>query len=84
MAADDLKLAGECFGFTPPRVEQVQGDGVAAAIANADGETSLDLQTVVAVAPNAGCGSSRAPTAAVRCSTRSAARSATRRAHRTS
>jgi subtilase family serine protease len=50
--ADDLKLAGECFGFTPPRVEQVQGDGVAAAIANADGETSLDLQTVVAVAPN--------------------------------
>ncbi|MBV9922051.1 MAG: S53 family peptidase [Pseudonocardia sp.] len=50
---DDLKLAGECFGFTPPRIEQAQGDGVAAPIANADGETSLDLQTVVAVAPNA-------------------------------
>ncbi|HKQ43628.1 MAG TPA: S53 family peptidase [Pseudonocardia sp.] len=51
--ADDLKLAGECFGFTPPKVEQAQGDGVAAAIANADGETSLDLQTVSAVAPAA-------------------------------
>ena len=27
---DDLKLAGECFGFATPRVEQAQGDGVAA------------------------------------------------------
>jgi hypothetical protein len=54
--ADDLKLVGECFGFTPPKVEQAQGDGVAAAIANADGETSLDLQTVAAVAPAAKCG----------------------------
>ena len=51
--SDDLKLAGECFGFAPPRVEQAQGDGVAAPIDNADGETSLDLQTVAAVAPNA-------------------------------
>jgi kumamolisin len=51
--SNDLKLAGECFGFTPPRVEQAQGDGVATPIANADGETSLDLQTVAAVAPNA-------------------------------
>ena len=51
--ADDLKLAGECFGYTPPKVEQAQGDGVAAAIGNADGETSLDLQTVAAVAPAA-------------------------------
>jgi len=49
----DLKLAGECFGYTPPRVDQMQGDGVATAIKNADPETSLDLQTATAVAPNA-------------------------------
>ena len=49
----DLKLAGECFGYTPPRVDQIQGDGVAAAIKNADPETSLDLQTAAAVAPKA-------------------------------
>lgn len=49
----DLKLAGECFGYTPPRVDQVQGDGVATAIKNADPETSLDLQTAAAVAPKA-------------------------------
>jgi subtilase family serine protease len=49
----DLKLAGECFGYSPPRVDQVQGDGVATAINNADPETSLDLQTAAAVAPEA-------------------------------
>jgi subtilase family serine protease len=50
---NDLELAGQCFGYSPPDVTQTQGDGVAAAIANADGETSLDLQTVAAVAPGA-------------------------------
>jgi len=49
----DLALAGECFGYSPPRVDQTQGDGVPAAIKNADPETSLDLQTSAAVAPNA-------------------------------
>ena len=49
----DLKLAGKCFGYSPPRVEQVQGDGVPTAINNADPETSLDLQTAAAVAPKA-------------------------------
>jgi subtilase family serine protease len=50
---DDLERAGQCFGYSPPNVTQAQGDGVAAAIANADGETSLDLQTAAAVAPGA-------------------------------
>jgi subtilase family serine protease len=50
---DDLELAGRCFGYSPPDVAQTQGDGVAGAIANADGETSLDLQTAAAVAPGA-------------------------------
>jgi subtilase family serine protease len=50
---NDLKLAGQCFGYTPPNVTQTQGDGVATAIAHADDETSLDLQTVAAVAPTA-------------------------------
>jgi subtilase family serine protease len=50
---DDLELAGGCFGYFPPNVTQTQGDGVAGAIANADGETSLDLQTAAAVAPRA-------------------------------
>jgi subtilase family serine protease len=49
----DLKLAGECFGYTPPKVSQTQGDGVPAAIVHADDETSLDLQTVAATAPGA-------------------------------
>jgi subtilase family serine protease len=49
----DLKLAGECFGYTAPRVDQMQGDGVPTAIKNADPETSLDLQTAAAVAPKA-------------------------------
>ena len=49
----DLKLAGQCFGYSPPRVDQVQGDGVATTIENADPETSLDLQTAAAVAPRA-------------------------------
>jgi subtilase family serine protease len=49
----DLKLAGQCFGYSPPRVDQMQGDGVATAIRNADPETSLDLQTAAAVAPRA-------------------------------
>lgn len=49
----DLKLAGQCFGYSPPRVDQMQGDGVATAIENADPETSLDLQTAAAVAPRA-------------------------------
>jgi len=49
----DLALAGECFGYSPPRVDQMQGDGVPTAIKNADPETSLDLQTSAAVAPNA-------------------------------
>jgi subtilase family serine protease len=50
---NDLELAGKCFGYSPPKVAQTQGDGVAAAIANADDETSLDLQTAAAVAPGA-------------------------------
>ena len=29
----DLKLAGECFGYSPPRVDQTQGNGVPTAIA---------------------------------------------------
>ena len=49
----DLKLAGQCFGYSPPRVDQVQGDGVATTIQNADPETSLDLETAAAVAPKA-------------------------------
>jgi subtilase family serine protease len=49
----DLKLAGRCFGYTPPKVRQTQGDGVPAAIIHADDETSLDLQTVSATAPGA-------------------------------
>jgi subtilase family serine protease len=49
----DLKLAGECFGYSAPRVDQMQGDGVPTAIDNANDETSLDLQTAAAVAPNA-------------------------------
>jgi subtilase family serine protease len=49
----DLELAGQCFGYSPPKVSQTQGDGVASAIAHADDETSLDLQTVAAVAPAA-------------------------------
>src|SRR6266511_2122483 len=51
--ANDLKLAGQCFGYFPPKVTQTQGDGVAAPIGHADDETSLDLQTVAAVAPTA-------------------------------
>jgi len=50
---NDLTLAGQCFGYAPPQVTQRQGDGVATAINNADDETSLDLQTVAAVAPAA-------------------------------
>jgi len=50
---NDLELAGQCFGYSPPQVTQTQGDGVATAIDNADGETSLDLQTAAAVAPGA-------------------------------
>jgi subtilase family serine protease len=49
----DLKQAGQCFGYSPPKVDQIQGDGVATAINNADPETSLDLQTAAAVAPGA-------------------------------
>jgi subtilase family serine protease len=49
----DLTLAGQCFGYSPPRVDQMQGDGIVTAIANADPETSLDLQTAAAVAPRA-------------------------------
>jgi subtilase family serine protease len=49
----DLKQAGQCFGYSPPQVDQMQGDGVATAIKNADPETSLDLQTAAAVAPKA-------------------------------
>ncbi len=50
---NDLELAGKCFGFSPPGVAQTEGDGVATAIANADDETSLDVQTTAAVAPGA-------------------------------
>ena len=50
---NDLKLAGQCFGYSPPKVTQTQGDGVVTAIAHADDETSLDLQTAAAVAPGA-------------------------------
>ena len=46
----DLKLAGQCFGYSPPQVDQMQGDGVVTAIENAGPETSLDLQTAAAVA----------------------------------
>jgi subtilase family serine protease len=49
----DLKQAGRCFGYTPPKVTQTQGDGVPAAIIHADDETSLDLQTVSATDPGA-------------------------------
>ena len=49
----DLKQAGQCFGYAPPAVNQAQGDGVPAAINNANDETSLDVQTVAAVAPGA-------------------------------
>jgi subtilase family serine protease len=49
----DLNLAAQCFGYAPPAVAQAQGDGVVTPIANASGETSLDLQTVAAVAPAA-------------------------------
>lgn len=49
----DLKQAGQCFGYTPPAVSQAQADGVPAAIKHADDETSLDVQTVAAVAPGA-------------------------------
>jgi subtilase family serine protease len=49
----DLALAGRCFGYSPPQVDQIQGDGVVTAIGNADPETSLDLQTAAAVAPTA-------------------------------
>jgi subtilase family serine protease len=50
---NDLTLAGQCFGYTPPQVTQTQGDGVVTAINNADDETSLDLQTATAVASGA-------------------------------
>jgi subtilase family serine protease len=49
----DLKLAGQCFGYSPPQVDQMQGDGVATAIKKANDETSLDLQTSAAMAPQA-------------------------------
>ena len=49
----DLNLAAQCFGYAAPPIAQTQGDGVVAAIAKASGETSLDLQTVAAVAPAA-------------------------------
>jgi kumamolisin len=49
----DLKQAGQCFGYAPPAVNQAQGDGVPAAIQHADPETSLDVQTVAAVAAGA-------------------------------
>jgi kumamolisin len=49
--SSDLKQAGQCFGYTPPAISQAQGDGVPAAIKHADDETSLDVQTVAAVAP---------------------------------
>jgi kumamolisin len=49
----DLKQAGQCFGYAPPAVNQAQGDGVPAAINNANDETSLDVQTVAAIAPGA-------------------------------
>lgn len=52
-SSEDLQLAGQCFGYSPPTVTQSQGDGVGSAISNADPETSLDLQTAVAVAPGA-------------------------------
>ena len=47
----DLKLAGQCFGYSPPSVDQMQGDGIATTIENADPETSLDLQTAASAAP---------------------------------
>lgn len=50
---NDLQAAGACFGYGSVHVSQSQGDGVPTPITNADGETSLDLQTVAAVAPKA-------------------------------
>jgi hypothetical protein len=44
------ELAGECFGYSPPKVSQTQGDGVSSAVAHADDETSLDLQTTAVAA----------------------------------
>jgi subtilase family serine protease len=52
-SSNDLALAAQCFGYSSPQVTQMQGDGVATAINSADDETSLDLQTVAAVAPGA-------------------------------
>jgi subtilase family serine protease len=49
----DLQQAATCFGYTAPGVTQAQGDGVVTAISNAGAETSLDVQTVSAVAPGA-------------------------------
>jgi hypothetical protein len=57
----DLHLAGQCFGYSPPKISQTQGDGVATAIAHADDETSLDLQTAAAVAPGRSSGWCRPP-----------------------
>jgi subtilase family serine protease len=51
--SSDLAAAAACFGFAAPTVVQHQGDGVPTAIANADDETSLDLQTVSAAVPDA-------------------------------
>ncbi|MEU4221625.1 S53 family peptidase [Actinoplanes sp. NPDC026623] len=52
-SARDIDLAAGCWGYTAPTVAQSQGDGVPTPIANVDAETSMDLQTVAAVAPAA-------------------------------
>jgi subtilase family serine protease len=49
----DLQAAGACFGYGSVHVSQSQGDGVPTPIESTDPETSLDLQTTAAVAPNA-------------------------------
>jgi subtilase family serine protease len=49
----DLRLAAGCWGYTAPTIDQAQGDGVPDPIANADDETTLDLQTIAAVVPGA-------------------------------
>jgi subtilase family serine protease len=51
--ASDLRAAAACFGYDPGHVTQSQGDGVPRPIRSVDPETSLDLQTIAAVAPKA-------------------------------
>ena len=49
----DLSAASACFGYGPVNVRPAEGDGVLTPIRDTDAETSLDLQTTAAMAPNA-------------------------------